>query len=94
MRAHAVVWLGLVVLSAIGRAKEPPTAAAFRVRPYLQNPAPDAMTIRRLSDDGTPGTVRIAGRELVSAPGTILTWEHREYADVVTFDCLVKEPLP
>ena len=68
MRAHAVLWLGLVVLSAIGRAEEPPIAPAFRVRPYLQNPAPDAMTIRWLSNDDTPGTVRIAGRELVSAP--------------------------
>jgi len=62
------LWLGLVVLSAIGRAEEPPMAPAFRVRPYLQNPAPDAMTIRWLSNDDTPGTVRIAGRELVSAP--------------------------
>lgn len=68
MRAHAVFWLGLVAASAISRAEEPPIAPAFRVRPYLQNPAPDAMTIRWLSNDDTPGTVRIAGRELVSAP--------------------------
>jgi hypothetical protein len=27
-------------------------------------------------------------------PGAILTWERREYDDVVTLDCPVKEPLP
>ena len=68
MRAHAVFWLGLVIPFASGLAEEPPTASAFRVRPYLQNPASDAMTIRWLSNDDTPGTVRIAGREFVSAP--------------------------
>jgi 3',5'-cyclic AMP phosphodiesterase CpdA len=33
----------------------------FRVDPYLQNPAPDAMTILWFSDDGTPGAVTVTG---------------------------------
>src|SRR4051812_21143218 len=30
-------------------------ADSFRVSPYLQNPAPDAITIRWLSNDNSPG---------------------------------------
>ena len=43
-------------------------SSAFRVRPYLQNPAPDAMTIRWLSPDGTPGRVLCADAEYRSTP--------------------------
>jgi hypothetical protein len=43
-------------------------ATAFRVRPYLQNPAPDAMTIRWLSQAGDPGRVTVDGRTLASEP--------------------------
>ncbi|MBT3344377.1 MAG: hypothetical protein HN712_23780 [Gemmatimonadetes bacterium] len=41
-------------------------AEDFRVLPYLQNPAPEAMTILWLSDDETPGTAQIttAGAEI------------------------------
>ena len=28
------------------------------------------------------------------APGTILTWERREYDDIVAFTCPAKEPVP
>ncbi|WP_397568184.1 metallophosphoesterase [Schlesneria sp. T3-172] len=34
-------------------------ADSFRVRPYLQNPAKDAMTIRWLSEDETPGELMV-----------------------------------
>ncbi len=61
--------IGLIVLAAVCQAADDsPTASAFRVRPYLQNPAADAMTVRWLTNDDTPGMLRIAGRELASAP--------------------------
>ncbi len=45
---------------------------AFRVLPYVQNPAKDAMTVRWLSETGEPGvlTVQTPGgpRELCSQP--------------------------
>ena len=36
----------------------------FRVLPYVQNPAPDGMTIRWLSNSEEPGTVSLPGTEL------------------------------
>lgn len=65
---RAGLCIGLIVLAPLCRADEPSTASAFRVRPYLQNPAPDAITVRWLTNDDTPGTLRVAGREFVSAP--------------------------
>jgi hypothetical protein len=35
------------------------TAGEFRVRPYLQNPSTDGVTIRWLTNSGTPGTVTV-----------------------------------
>jgi len=43
-------------------------AAPFRVRPYLQNPAPDAMTVRWLSETGEPGRLSCDGRTFSSRP--------------------------
>lgn len=68
MRGGAVAWMVTACLIAPARAEAPPAASAFRVRPYLQNPAADAMTVRWLSNDDTPGKVTVAGREIVSAP--------------------------
>ncbi|MCE9632492.1 MAG: hypothetical protein K8S94_17545 [Planctomycetia bacterium] len=45
---------------------EPQTA--FRVRPYLQNPAADAMTIRWCSQSADAGTLTIDGKTLRSEP--------------------------
>jgi hypothetical protein len=45
---------------------EPQTA--FRVRPYLQNPAADAMTIRWCSQSPDAGTLTIDGKTLPSKP--------------------------
>jgi hypothetical protein len=38
----------------------------FRVEPFLQNPASDAITIRWLSESGDPGLVVIDGRQFTS----------------------------
>ena len=40
----------------------------FRVRPYLQNPAPDAMTVRWFSETGDPGRLTCDGRTFTSRP--------------------------
>ena len=40
----------------------------FRVTPYLQNPASDAITIRWLSDTADPGSLSINGQILGSTP--------------------------
>jgi hypothetical protein len=40
----------------------------FRVRPYLQHPAPDAMTVRWFTHAGTPGTLTCDGRSFTSRP--------------------------
>jgi hypothetical protein len=66
MHRRAWHWIGVILLAACCHADEP--ASAFRVRPYLQNPAPDAMTVRWLTNDDAPGTLRVAGREFTSAP--------------------------
>jgi len=60
-----VGWCAAVLATAAEPAEQP---LAFRVRPYLQNPAADAMTIRWCSQSGTAGTVTIDGRTIVSAP--------------------------
>jgi len=49
-------------------AVEPTIVSQFRVRPYLQNPASDAMTIRWFSEASAPGTVSCDGRSFTSAP--------------------------
>ncbi|MFM1996408.1 MAG: hypothetical protein RLZZ111_795 [Planctomycetota bacterium] len=58
-------------------------ATAFRVRPYLQNPAADAMTIRWLSEAGDPGRVTVDGRTLISEPvrADALEYQGAEAAD-------------
>jgi hypothetical protein len=58
----------VAMLSWAALAEEPAGPSAFRVRPYLQNPAPGAMTVRWLSDTGTPGTLTCNGQTLTSKP--------------------------
>jgi hypothetical protein len=47
-------------------------AEVFRVTPYLQNPAPDAMTVRWLSEENAAGTIAVTvgeqTREFLSVP--------------------------
>jgi hypothetical protein len=49
-------------------AEQPEPQTAFRVRPYLQNPAADAMTIRWCSQSADAGTLVIDGKTLKSEP--------------------------
>ncbi|MFM8892442.1 MAG: metallophosphoesterase family protein [Planctomycetia bacterium] len=64
---HLVAW-HLVAPVASTAAIEPDPPTVFRVRPYLQNPAPDAMTIRWFAASGQAGRVLVDGRSLVSEP--------------------------
>lgn len=59
-------------------------AAEFRVQPYLQNPAADAVTVRWLSELNQPCclTVEIPF-PLMNADGTVTGWERRTYDDAV-----------
>lgn len=55
----------------------PAGAGEFRVLPYVQNPAPDAITVRWLSESGEPGTVTVettdGSREYRSSPTQLET---------------------
>lgn len=67
-RPATVVVLGALSIAAAARAADGPVPVQFRVRPYLQNPAPDAMTVRWFSEQADPGTVTCAGRTFTSQP--------------------------
>lgn len=63
MTVAAGVWLGAsgVLPGAIALAEAGALPGAeFRVEPYLQNPAPDAMTVVWLSNSDAPGTLSLA----------------------------------
>lgn len=51
------VWCVVVGLVSVAGA----LAGDFRVQPYLQNPAGDAMSVRWLSNSNAPGTLKLAG---------------------------------
>lgn len=68
MAARVCVLIVLALVSGAGGASEPAEQTAFRVRPYLQNPTPDAMTIRWCSQSADAGTVAVDGRTLASDP--------------------------
>lgn len=51
--------LGAVLLLALASASSPVRAGGFRVRPYLQSPAADGVTIAWLSDEAEAGTVAL-----------------------------------
>ena len=67
-RAMILLAAAATAVAAAARAADGPAATPFRVRPYLQNPAPDAMTIRWFSEAADPGTVTCDGRTFTSAP--------------------------
>jgi hypothetical protein len=65
------VWLLAACLTAAGGSAadvDPAAASRFRVRPYLQNPAADGMTIRWLSESSASGTLTCDGRTSESKP--------------------------
>jgi hypothetical protein len=51
--------------------------ADFRVSPYLQNPASDAVTIRWLSDAADPGSLSINGQTFASSPTLAATLDYQ-----------------
>jgi len=68
----------LAAASTAGERQEPVQAAggdlAFRVRPYVQNPAPDGMTLTWFSRSPNPGTVRLLPRTgRLSVPRTTVS---------------------
>jgi hypothetical protein len=77
----------LIILAcapALACAAESAEPTAFRVRPYLQNPAAEAMTIRWCSQSADPGSVTIDGRTIPSEPVlcTELDYQGAERADL------------
>jgi len=59
-------------------------AGEFRVLPYLQNPAPDAITVRWLSDANTPGTVTVLSKpvqQLQSSPVEATALSYSRFAE-------------
>jgi hypothetical protein len=58
---HVVLW-GLPATAGLAVGQD------FRVEPFLQNPARDAITIRWLSETSNPGLVVMDGRQFTSAP--------------------------
>ncbi|HIG17527.1 MAG TPA: T9SS type A sorting domain-containing protein [Candidatus Handelsmanbacteria bacterium] len=87
MRLHALLWLAASL--AIGALA---AGAEFRVLPYLQNPATDAITVVWFSADNTPGiltvvtdtgvavTERVSEAEVATAL-TYPTWEAQRFFD-------------
>jgi hypothetical protein len=66
---RARIVLALLLLPGLpAAAEEPPAAAVFRVRPYLQNPAADAMTVRWFSKTAAAGRLVCDGRTFASRP--------------------------
>ena len=67
LRASLVILIPLLV-GAASAAADDLGATPFRVRPYLQNPAADAMTVRWFSETNQAGTLTCDGRTFTSAP--------------------------
>ena len=55
-------------LSAVACGADPGEVSQFRIRPYLQNPAPNGMTVRWLSASAAPGVLTCDGRTFSSSP--------------------------
>ncbi len=67
-----------LLIASAGRGEE------FRVLPYVQNPAPDGITIRWLSNSGEPGTVEFPGSEhdsIKSAPAQASTLSYNPFKE-------------
>ncbi|WP_159651118.1 purple acid phosphatase family protein [Vibrio atypicus] len=65
-------WILCGLLSSFAASATVDNSQAFRVQPYLQNPANDAMTIMWLSNDNEPGELTVwknnTTKEYISAP--------------------------
>ncbi|MFO1093830.1 MAG: metallophosphoesterase family protein [Planctomycetaceae bacterium] len=61
------------------------SAGEFRVLPYIQNPAPDAMTVRWLSESATPGVLSIklpdGDKQLKSTPVAATALSYSKFAE-------------
>jgi len=81
--AALVVVLACLPCSAAGPAQAADAEAetAFRVRPYLQNPGPDAMTVRWFSHSEDVGTLAVDGRTFASRPMLCKELDYREEED-------------
>ena len=68
MSARSCLLVVLGFATSLATAADLSDQTAFRVRPYLQNPAADAMTIRWCSQSADAGTLTIDGKRLTSKP--------------------------
>jgi hypothetical protein len=69
LRRLATIVLSLPLLaSTAASGADPEALQQFRVRPYLLNPAPDAMTVRWFSESGAAGSLECNGTTLASEP--------------------------
>jgi hypothetical protein len=68
VHSRSLLPLLLVLIASFAPAEEPPSRSAFRIRPYLQHPAADAMTIQWFSESQDSGIVVLGGREYFSEP--------------------------
>jgi len=77
MIARCYLLIIFALVAGTAHAAEPAESAAFRVRPYLQNPAADAMTIRWCSQSSKAGRVTIDGRTLTSEPALYPAFDYQ-----------------
>ena len=68
MSARSCLLIVLAFATSLASAADLSDQTAFRVRPYLQNPAADAMTIRWCSQSADAGRLTIDGKTLTSKP--------------------------
>jgi hypothetical protein len=66
--AQAIAPLLIALVGAGSASGSDIVSTPFRVRPYLQNPAADAMTVRWFSDANAAGTLTCDGRTFTSSP--------------------------
>ena len=68
MSARSCLLIALGFATSLASAADLSDQTVFRVRPYLQNPAADAMTIRWCSQSADAGTLTVDGKTLPSKP--------------------------
>jgi len=84
MFARSCLLIVLGFATSLASAADLSDQTAFRVRPYLQNPAADAMTIRWCSQSADAGTLTIDGKTLTSKPTLLseLDYQGAEVAEL------------
>ncbi|MCX7428101.1 MAG: metallophosphoesterase [Planctomycetia bacterium] len=83
MRAIVAKVRFAILFASVAWAWHSPAAAAdFRVNPYLQNPAQDAMTVTWFTQTNTPGSLNVNGVTLTSTP--VLTTALAYYPTEIT----------